>query len=480
MTSVIWMNVKMEGIKENMYIVSSKSEVIGPRGRFKPRKTGHITLITTNGGTRNMAVYAISCTMFHGEKPYPSYTVDHIDIDRKNNDISNLRWASKSLQAKNKKKTYRQGKRVVYKNKSGKIKKTYKSVAEAVRVHKIRNTSDTISKKLKKGSIKVKGGFLEYNKLVPSKNSIIKSVPKWIHPNVKSNWIVSSWGLVKNNCGWTNGARSGVYYSSKGVRVHRMVAAAFHGRPDNPLRKDVNHKDGKGFNNNINNLEWVTPSENSIHAVETGLSKSQRPIVKYSLDGTRLGSFKSITSIDGNISRALNNKGSWALGFQWRYADENPPDRIESILKPVVKKLPAISRARRSRSIVKYALDGTKIEEFGDATKASESVDHNGPTSIRKACRRHCVSSGFQWRYKKDAPDKLKPFVSSSMSIVKYALDGTKIEEFGDAHEAVINSPGGDDPARIRHACRRHCVSSGFQWRYKKDAPDKLGAHRGA
>ena len=131
------MNVKMEGIKENMYMVSSKSEVMGPRGRFKPSRSGNIALAKTNGGYRPLAVYVIACTMFHGEKPEPSYTVDHIDIDYKNNDISNLRWASKTLQRKNSKKTFHKGKRVVYKNKSGKIKNTYKSLSEAGRYLKI-------------------------------------------------------------------------------------------------------------------------------------------------------------------------------------------------------------------------------------------------------------------------------------------------------------------------------------------------------
>jgi hypothetical protein len=36
----------------------------------------------------------------------------------------------------------------------------------------------------------------------------------------------------------------------------------------------VNHKDGDTHNFNINNLEWVTEKENSIHAINTGLRKN--------------------------------------------------------------------------------------------------------------------------------------------------------------------------------------------------------------
>jgi len=444
MTSVIWMNVKMEGIKENMYIVSSKSEVIGPRGRFKPSHAGNIALAKTTGGYQPLAVYVISCTMFHGEKPEPSYSVDHIDIDYKNNDISNLRWASKSLQRKNSKKKFHKGKRVVYKNTSGKIKNTYKSVSAAGRSLGIQTRN--IRRKLEKGPVKVKGGFLEYDLLVPEKNSIIKKVPRWIHPNVKSNWRVSSCGLLGSKKGWTTGSRHGRpagYYSSNDVFVHRMVVAAFHGRPDNPLRTHVNHKDGNGFNNNIDNLEWATPSENVQHAVDNDLNSCLRPVVKYSLDGTRLGSFKSSAeAIDGNIHHALNNKGSRALGFQWRYADENPPDRIESLLKPVVK----------------YALDGTKLEEFGDVHEAVI----NSPGDVYYACNNHTTSGGFQWRYKSDAPDKLPYDTSNERSIVKYTSCGTKLEEFDDTTKAAINSPGSDNPSRISTACKNHTVSGGF------------------
>jgi len=52
-------------------------------------------------------------------------------------------------------------------------------------------------------------------------------------------------------------------------RVHRLVAQYFIPNPSKlPM---VNHIDGDKTNADINNLEWVTPLENSRHALQTGL-----------------------------------------------------------------------------------------------------------------------------------------------------------------------------------------------------------------
>ena len=53
------------------------------------------------------------------------------------------------------------------------------------------------------------------------------------------------------------------------IMVHRLVALAF---IDNPEKKPfINHISGNKFDNNIENLEWVTNQENQIHASKHNL-----------------------------------------------------------------------------------------------------------------------------------------------------------------------------------------------------------------
>lgn len=50
--------------------------------------------------------------------------------------------------------------------------------------------------------------------------------------------------------------------------VHRLVATKYIPNPEN--LPQVNHKDGNKLNNSVDNLEWVSNRDNSLHALKNG------------------------------------------------------------------------------------------------------------------------------------------------------------------------------------------------------------------
>ena len=59
--------------------------------------------------------------------------------------------------------------------------------------------------------------------------------------------------------------------------VSRLVATAFTPNPEN--KGFVNHKNGNPLDNSIDNLEWVSRSENQRHAYKTGLMSWNKKVV---------------------------------------------------------------------------------------------------------------------------------------------------------------------------------------------------------
>lgn len=122
----------------------------------------------------------------------------------------------------------------------------------------------------------------------------------------------------RNICQWVDNV--GYYqcnlYDDKGKkyykRVHRLIALAFIPNPYN--YQQVNHIDGNKQNNNVENLEWVTNSDNTQHGYDNNLYKFKsrsHPIRVYTKQGKYLNTYKSIRSLCQELK--LNRKTVTAI-----------------------------------------------------------------------------------------------------------------------------------------------------------------------
>jgi hypothetical protein len=228
------------------------------------------------------------------ENPHNKPTVDHIDRNRSNNKVSNLRWASSKEQARNSDwkgklaKNDRQIWRINLDNEND--RKLYDNMKDVVDFIIENNLSVAKRKYIISNLKKMLSCFeetpgtpvfsrygykWEYNIIENIEGEIWKKV-KNIYPEA-NNYKISNMGRVKNNkgnliSGKNENGYNAVYLgkNSKIYKIHRLVAQLFLANPEN--KKIINHKDGNKLNNKASNLEFVTSSENNQHAMDTHLN----------------------------------------------------------------------------------------------------------------------------------------------------------------------------------------------------------------
>lgn len=174
----------------------------------------------------------------------------------------------------------------------------------------------------------------------------------------------------------------------KNVFVHRLVASAFIPNPEG--KPEVDHIDTVRTNNHVNNLRWVTCSEN----LRNPLTKEKR---SKALKGRKM-------SDETRKKMSEAHKGMQnGLGYRWteeqkakikgrKPAPYKHTDETKSLLSELAK--------RRARPIVVFDASGIYIQDFNSVREASIQLNISKEEIYRGISNNKKSRKGFIFKYK--------------------------------------------------------------------------------
>lgn len=265
-------------------------------------------------------------------------TVDHINRDKRNNRLENLRMATLKEQYANRdsSRTSRGLRRRVNQIslEDGSVVRIHDSLMGAAA--SVGGNHGNVAKCIT-GKYKYAYGYSWKYHVAEFDADLPEEIWKRVRD---SNTYASNFGRFKKarGGGWTTVKTAADLNISNGYPVigvqgkhascHRTVAELFLDPPTNPKATLVNHKNGNRLDASASNLEWITPSDNIIHAHDNGMLGNRVKVVQMTRDGDDgdvVAEFESMTAAarsigftNGAIHACVAGKNKSAGGFFWK------------------------------------------------------------------------------------------------------------------------------------------------------------------
>jgi hypothetical protein len=292
-----------------------------------------------DGNFKNRKIHILVARAFL-PNPENKPTVDHIDRDRSNNHVNNLRWATKSEQRQNQTSPDNRNiseRYIIQRDLEGKVVKIWDNMNDLLQNFPILYETSITRLNI---NWSIRGGLAKGYRFEYCFDNL--DGEEWVDLDLDGKiYRVSSCGRVRGHSHAKNDGFLGPsygtltktqYYIHARQLVHRLVAYAFIDNDDPVHKTFVNHIDNNPQNNQAGNLEWVTPKGNSLHARDFVSAAKRgnncRTVVQIDLDGNEIARFPSIkaaaaalgvsTTGIGGVCRGENKT---CRGFKWEYGD---------------------------------------------------------------------------------------------------------------------------------------------------------------
>ena len=333
-----WKNFPViDGRSFSKYEVSSLGRIRNKKSGYifsdLPSSAGYVVSIfyDDEGKTKMISVHVIVARAFLGEPKSYYLTVDHINRDRSDNRLVNLRWATKKQQAANsdKSKCSPKGQPVIQYTVDMEEIKTWPNITTAAKELGICRSSIS---GVCRGDRNRVGGF----KFVYQRQDLDGEIWKEYVP---FGVQVSNMGRIKPpHYHIVRGSKTSngyLRYGKPEKLVHVMVAEVFLPNPKN--KPEVNHKDKICTNNKVENLEWATRSEQMIHSHQNNSNPNRystaKAVKQYDLKGQQnicICEYRSIKEAarqtgcsKTGISNVCAGSSKSLKGFIFKYANDD-------------------------------------------------------------------------------------------------------------------------------------------------------------